>query len=186
MGEGTQGSSTEVGDFSLQSAVYDAILRLVPEKSTILELGSGEGDRKLIDFGFRVMAVEHDPAWVGVVPGVDYIHAPLTPIKPTRWHPQHGSWYDPSTLKRVLPKLKYDLLIVDGPPGDVGRGGLLKYYDLFDYNVPWIIDDCHRFEEWKMIRVLSNKLGKDILLPPTGTERLFAVIGTKEQLKQCL
>jgi hypothetical protein len=187
MGEGTSNSSPEgVGDFSLQPAVYEAIVRLVPERSTILELGSGEGDRNLIDLGFRVQAVEHDPAWVGVVPGVEYIHAPLSHIKPTRWHPTQDRWYDSSLLKAKLPALKYDLVIVDGPPGDVGRGGFLKYFNLFDGSVPWILDDIHRFEEWKMIRVLSDKLGKNILIPPTGTERLFAVIGTGEQLGRLL
>lgn len=126
MGEGTKSSGTEgVGDFSLQLAVYEAIAKLVPLGGTILELGSGEGDAKLVP-NYMVYAVEHDQVWLNKVPGVGYVHAPLTPIKPTRWHPHHVSWYDPSTLKRELSKLRYDLLIVDGPPGDVGRGGYLK------------------------------------------------------------
>lgn len=179
-------SNQEVAsDFSLQPAVYEAIAKLVPIGSSILELGSGDGDAKLV-FNYEVHAVEHDEVWLDKNPNVHYIHAPLTPIKPTRWHPHHGSWYSPSVLRRELPKLRYDLLIVDGPPGDVGRGGYLKYWDIFDSSVPVIMDDIHRFEEWKMLRVLSNKMKKNIVLPPTGTERLFAVFGTSEQLRLLL
>jgi hypothetical protein len=183
MGAGIEDNGSE--GFSLQPAVYTAIDNLVPLGGTILELGSGLGDAKLIE-KYNVYAVEHDSVWLDKVPGVNYIHAPLTPIKPTRWHPQHGGWYDPSTLKRIVPQLKYDLLIVDGPPGDVGRGGYLKYWDIFDPSVPVIMDDVHRYEEWKMLRVLSDKMKKNIILPPTGTERLFAVFGTPEQLKELL
>jgi len=172
-------------DFSLQPAVYDAIAKLIPLGGTILELGSGDGDAKLVP-NYSVYAIEHDEVWLNKVPGVNYIHAPLAPIKPTRWHPHHGVWYDPSILKDIIPKLKYDLLIVDGPPGDVGRGGFLKYWDIFDRNVPFLMDDIHRFEEWKMLRVLSNKLGKSLLIPPTGTERLFGIFGTPEQLEKLL
>ena len=174
-----------MSDFSLQPAVYDAIAKLVPLGGSILELGSGEGDAKLVP-NYSVYAVEHDEVWVGKIPEVNYIHAPLVPIKPTRWHPHHGLWYDPDVLRRVIPKLKYDLVIVDGPPGDVGRGGFLKYYDIFDCNVPIIMDDCHRYEEWKILRVLSNKIKKNIVMPPTDTERLFAVFGTNEQLRLLL
>jgi len=174
-----------LSEFALHSSVYEAIDKLMPLGGTILELGSGEGDANLVS-KYEVYAVEHDPEWLGKVPGVHYIYAPLAPIKPTRWHPKQDRWYSPEKIRATIPKLQYDLLIVDGPTADVGRGGFLKYWNLFNTNVPIILDDVNRSEEWKMLRVLSNKIDKAIVLPPTRHEKLFAVIGDKKQLENLL
>jgi len=172
-------------DYALQPAIYDVIGKLLPNGGTVLELGSGHGDAKLVE-KYTVYAVEHDENWLDVTPGVEYIHAPIGRIKPTKWHPDQNKWYDSDIIKNRITNLKYGLLIVDGPPANIGRGGFLKYRDCFDSDAPVIVDDINRYEEWKIMKVLANRWNKDILILDTTIERMFAVIAYKEQLKLLL
>lgn len=106
--------------------------------ATVVELGSGEGTQRLLNLGLKVHSVEHDPAWIGRVPGARYIHAPIV-----------DGWYDPMVLAREVP-LRYDALIIDGPPGTVGRLGLLANLGLFRKG-PTLVDDVHRPDEQRLL-----------------------------------
>jgi hypothetical protein len=125
---------------------------------TILELGSGDGDKVLVDAGYIVYAVEHDTTWLNRYEEVNYIYAPLKAHKAVAGLGAANIWYDPAYLKD-LPE--YDLLIIDGPPGCEGRSGFYKYQSLFNLNVPIIFDDAQRSTERRMITRLAGKLNRN-------------------------
>ena len=130
---------------------------------TILELGSGEGTRNLME-SYIVHSIEHNGKWVGFVKGGNYIHAPIKQY-------QRYRWYDIDKIKN-LPA--YDLILVDGPTGPIGRWGFYKNIDLFNTDVPIIIDDIHRTQERLLAEVLAFEFGKE--LTEYGTDRKFIVL----------
>ena len=133
------------GSWSITEELFNLIRDILPAGKTILELGSGEGTAKLLEH-YNVYSIEHSRRWLNKIEGGNYIHAP---IKQYTYRGDNGvdkgyRWYDVDKLKD-LPE--YDLLLVDGPPGTVGRMGVVHNGYLFDMTVPIIIDDTHRDEE---------------------------------------
>lgn len=126
--------------------------RLLSEGDTILELGSGEGTGRLAQ-RYRMISVEHDPEYVGRH-NSQYIQAAIVP---------NGShdWYDAGILERELPPDGYDLLLVDGPPGHVGRLGMLQHLDLFDLDATIVVDDVHRNADRYLLTELAKVAGRD-------------------------
>ena len=129
-----------------------------------------------------MISIEHDQKWLNKFPNIEYIHAPIRRYKPTRWHGNQDQWYDTQIVKRVLADRHYDLLLIDGPPANFGRGGILKYKDLIDPSVPVIIDDINRPAEFQIARVLSGHRNEHMVLPPLISSKQFAIIGSKEVL----
>ena len=71
-----------------------------------------------------------------------------------------------STWKEIK---EYDMILVDGPPGwknsashdkTIGRAGFLKHIDLFNTDVPIIIDDINRNPEMILLEKISVHLNK--------------------------
>lgn len=120
----------------------------VKKGSTILELGSGDGT-KLLSENYTMFSVEHNDKWVNKYDST-YIHAPIK-----------DGWFDVNVLSNKLPE-NYDLILVDAPPAftEDARMGFLHNIDLFNTNVPIIIDDIHRKGEKKLAVKLSEHLGK--------------------------
>jgi len=128
----------------------------------ILELGSGEGTKLLCE-SYTVHSIEHNPQWIGYAES-NYIHAPI------RQYPDY-KWYDIDKLG-FLPD--YDLLLVDGPTGSIGRWGFYKNIGLFNTDVPIILDDTHRPEEKLLAEVLAFEFQKE--LTEYGTDKKFTVL----------
>jgi hypothetical protein len=139
------------------------IERRIPRGATILELGSGHGTLRLAA-RFRMVSVEHDERFIGLAPAT-YIHAPIVPFsKQCASFPTDVGWYSRDVLRAELPRHRYDLLLVDGPPNSIGRGGFYKWRALFDLTVPIVVDDIHRERERKMIGLLSRELGRPYIV----------------------
>lgn len=120
----------------------------------ILELGSGEGTGRLAARGYEMTSVEHDKDRLGKHPS-NYIHASIIPNG-------QQDWYDHGILEKRLPRGgEYDLLIVDGPPGHIGRLGMLRHLDLFDLSVPIVVDDVNRNAERYLLEKLSVAAGRE-------------------------
>jgi hypothetical protein len=132
--------------------------------ATVVELGSGEGTARLVRQFKRVVSVEHDPAWVGRIDGAEYVHAPIA-----------DGWYDVDAMTGKLPEYP-DAVIVDGPPGTIGRQGLYRHLELFG-NAPMLIDDVHRRAEMDLAHgiAMHRKAGLSIHFLAGG--RAFATIG---------
>jgi len=141
------------------AALTDKIIETIPAGSVFLELGSGRGTRKLVEH-FDVYTVEHDPKYVGAVPGAKYIHAPLRPVPRNKKFLGLTEWYDLDVLRAELPD-SYAAVLVDGPPNSFRRGGFYVYYSLFDPTAVVFLDDVGRDNESSMLRWFT----KDLKIP---------------------
>ena len=161
--------------YAISEGLLHYIEMMLPSGSTILELGSGEGTRRLAA-RFKMISVEHDERWLGVAPST-YIHAPIEPFnKPCAVFPSDEGWYSRSVLRQALPGYRYDLLLVDGPPNFIGRGGVYKYKELFNLNVPLIFDDAHRPRVLQILQRFSAHLRRPYSVHGAWDDRHFGVI----------
>jgi len=132
-----------MSDWSLSIHTFNWIRKNL-KQGTILELGSGAGSHRLSKH-YTVYSVEHDEKWLNKY-NTNYIYAPII-----------DGWYDPSFLDD-LPR--YDLLIIDGPPGVIGREGILKHLDKFQTDIPIILDDTNREAEKALALQISKYLNR--------------------------
>jgi hypothetical protein len=169
------------GGWAIQESCFNLIREILPEGKTILELGSGHGTEALSKF-YNMISIENEKPWVGKYKS-HYIEAPiknydsamsvqtkglfrdsnpyLAPDLPGEGKaPKQSGWYDPDVVKKGLSGLTYDLILVDGPNGLIGRGGFLKHLNLFNTNVPIIFDDINREAESQMMIKISEILNK--------------------------
>lgn len=131
----------------------------MPAAGTILELGAGEGTGLLAAAGYTVVSVEHDPAWAHQAPGVEYVLAPLVPVPnipsyPDREAEPQSLWYDPDVLLPAVARRSFDVLLIDGPPGNIGRMGAVILLDHIRVLKAVIVDDTHRPAENKLCRLI--------------------------------
>lgn len=138
------------------TGVRTAIHSLLRRGNTILEFGSGYGTVELAD-NYVIYSVEDNAKWLNLDTRVTYIHAPIVPIDNIPGH-RHEQWYDRDIISSSLPK-KYDMILVDGPSGRIGRSGLLTMIDLLNPDVPWLIDDTIRNEESEIASDIGLALG---------------------------
>tara|TARA_Y100000592_G_C5405766_1_gene285533 strand:- start:40 stop:585 length:546 start_codon:yes stop_codon:yes gene_type:complete len=164
------------GGWAIQESCYNLIKEILPEGKTILELGSGYGTDALSKH-YNMISIENQPEWVGVY-NSHYIQVPIrsyeintvgllseveqytAPDLPGENSPLQKGWYDYKILSEKLEGLEYDLILVDGPNGVIGRGGFLKHIDIFNTKVPLIFDDINREAEMKMMKEISKLLNK--------------------------
>lgn len=136
------------GGWSIDKAVFDAIVRLVPPQGRLVELGSGRTS-PLFAERFDVISFEHDIKWI--VPRNE---------RPARWQqvyaPLKNGWYDPNVLEGVLGPVFYDVLLIDGPPGGAARLGIVQHLRLFDWGAHVVVDDTHRQHEKALVPVLMK------------------------------
>jgi len=140
----------------MTNALFDFIIKILPEGKTILELGSGEGTARLVEH-YTVYSVENFEPIVNIYHN-NYIYVPLVPFSDPK-HPQSNMWYDPEVLKKKLPS-SYDLIFVDGPAGWYGRGGFDFYIDLFRKDVPIVFDDVNRARDFAIMDSVAKKLNR--------------------------
>lgn len=153
--------------FAISEECYKWIEENLPEGSTILELGSGNGTKELTK-KWKVYSIENNPDWVGVAKDSNYIHAPLVKYPELPYE-----WYDIEVVGNNIPE-KYDLILVDAPTGH-GRWGFIHFIDLFNVDVPIIVDDTHREEERRVATKIGAITGKCVF-DYSGHEKTFSVI----------
>jgi len=174
------------GGYSVDEALLEWVYKKFPSSNhcTILELGAGKSTEEFKAHGYNVISIEHDSRFVGLVPGVKYIHAPiemydakhdLPPSIKKRIHGQTG-WYSRKAIVSGLRGLHYDLILIDGPPRNFGRAGFLANVGLFSTNgIPLIFDDMHRADDLFVARRMAAHLGRDLLIKNNG----FEIVGQK-------
>lgn len=158
------------GSWSIERECFELIREILPDGSTILELGSGWVTGELAKH-YNVVSIEHDAAHVGKYPS-RYIHAPMK-----------LGWYDPQAIREGgLQGVKYDMILIDGPPAIVignaySRLGLLANLDLFDLNVPIVLDDTERRPEKELAKMLATVLNRPPkFFRPDPTRKGFCLI----------
>ena len=145
-----------LGDWAIDQALLDHIHSILPQGKTVLEFGSGEGTAELLK-RYKVYSVEHNKEWLDKYP-TNYIYAPLKEHKAMRNYSEPYIWYDADVLRRTLPKLKYDLILIDGPIQS--RTGFVKYMNWIplNTNVPMVFDDVNLKRNWLIIKGVSSRV----------------------------
>ena len=162
----------------LPKEALEFVIEHVEPGSVVVEFGSGHGSETLSKH-FDLYSFEHDEAWLGVTSST-YIHAP---IKENQYATEEGEkgWYDLEIVRQNWPKDPL-CVIVDGPPGFIGRFGVLSICDMLCKTPLIIVDDVDRDEEMRLCRVLSESLNFDqtihLVNKPrkNGSKRRFAVL----------
>lgn len=93
----------------------------IPADSSILEFGSGHASTKYMSRYWRMHSIEHNLEFVNLYPS-DYIYAPITSGE--------NPWYDMDIIQEAFERRNFwkglAAILVDGPPGDIGRCGITK------------------------------------------------------------
>jgi predicted O-methyltransferase YrrM len=143
--------------------LYVLILERRPK--LILELGSGVSTLLAAyaskqSGGSRIVSLDHlahcaetsrkHVAQHGLAQDVLIIHAPL---KSVRVSDREVLWYDPTPIEHLQ---EIDLLVVDGPPGDVQRNArypaLPLLFDKLSKDAIVLVDDANRPDEKSMVQ----------------------------------
>ena len=149
----------------MPAEVFDWLGRRLTAEDVVVELGSGEGTARLANITDAVVTIEHDPQYLLESDDcITSVHAPIV-----------GGWYDRDRVKAALPD-RYTCVIVDGPPGTIGRHGLLENLDLFA-DVPFLFDDTHRQPERELAFRVAAVRGKNISIHCMQNGRSFATVG---------
>ena len=128
---------------------FEWVEKNIPEGSTVLEFGSGDGSQRLAD-RYHLWSVEHDADWLYRATS-NYVHAPIV-SNPVSDEYQEQGWYESSLFEKIPDHVS--LIIVDGPIGNIGRTGIFHYLSKLP-KAKWIlVDDTDRVAE----QVLSQRL----------------------------
>lgn len=140
----------------LPKEALEFVIEQVEPGSVVVEFGSGHGSEALSKH-FDLYSFEHDEAWLGVTSST-YIHAPIVENQHATEASEKG-WYDLDVVKQHWPT-DPQCVIVDGPPGFIGRTGILSILDKLR-DVPMIlVDDIDREAELQLSHTLSTRLDR--------------------------
>ena len=142
--------------------MFEYIRSILEPGKVLLELGSGWTSGEFSKY-YTVYSIEHDQKWVDKY-NTHYIYAPII-----------NNWYDTEALKRDLPK-EYDLILVDGPLGSIGRGGFYTNLELFNTNVPIIFDDVNRDAERALMENVAKKLNRKFEVVTDSAKKQFGIV----------
>jgi len=152
-----------LGGWAIGEKLYNWIRERSPQPVKILEMGSGSGSHKLSEH-YNMHCIEHDMKWMNKYDGITYYHAPIV-----------DGWYDPAVIDEV-PK-DYDMLLIDGPPGKIGRLGILNYVEELKMGGKVIIiDDIQRQAENSLFLQLWAAIGSGETEVLVDGKKKFGVI----------
>jgi hypothetical protein len=159
--------------YYIRPEILAYIRKTLPKGSTILELGSGTGTGWLAA-DYKMFSIEDKLKFIGREDST-YIHAPLKEYDIPKF-PNQTHWYDADILEKEMPK-EYDMILVDGPSGDIGRGGFARFIHLFRNDVPILFDDIRRTDELRMALRCAHKLDKPLtIMTGSNVRSWFGVV----------
>jgi len=142
------------GGSGISRSSYKWIVDNIERNSVILELGGGLVSTRVLHQKYQLYTIEHDIDFVQLFPS-SYVYAPL--------HADYH-WYSIDAIRKAnLPK-NVDLLIVDGPPGHLGRQQILNYLRELPEPRFIMVDDTNRNTEMLLARNLSELLGGSLIV----------------------
>ena len=121
------------------------------KNTTILEFGCGKGTVARSSY-YQITVIEHDIDYL--TDGPECILARIKPNKFSEKYNEKG-WYDAKVIEQLRGK-KFDLIIIDGPPGSIGRSGILAHPWLFKLSPIILVDDTHRSPEKNLAKAISK------------------------------
>jgi hypothetical protein len=143
----------EFGGSGITKELFDWFLNNIPFGGKVLELGAGHVSTKYLSERYIVYSVEDKSQFLNIYHN-NYIHAPIDP---------NTNWYSVDSLVDRLP-LEYDCILVDGPAGEGNRWGFYLNIDLFNNNIPIVIDDTWRKAERNLLTSLARKVGRPYMM----------------------
>jgi hypothetical protein len=175
MGGGERGCLLMVMEVS--NSFVEDIFRIIPRSSTILELGSGATTQTLSQ-RYNMISIEENIEYLHKDRST-YIHAPLQEHKRTKQFPEEGCnlWYNSDVIRKEVPTLRYDALVIDGPSKGNHRAGLWKYRSLFNWDVPIFVDDLNNEIVWRLVRHLCRDLGiSDVQIKDIHYRKCYGIL----------
>ena len=168
-----------LGGWAISVELFMYIYNNIEHGKNILELGSGSATQELAKY-YTMYSIEHDKKWMDKYE-TTYIYAPIK---------NYGShrWYNTNFLVNKLPQ-EYDLILIDGPPGPIGRYGFNNHLNLFNSNVMMIFDDVQRGPELRLLKDVARKLHRPYKIIRCKDGKVFGVIrpvSRKEKLAALL
>lgn len=151
--------------------IFDYLDQCCRPAENLLEIGGGASTKALAKLFKHVTVIEHDPEYLNLVEGVEYIHAPLVPYSDPYFR-DATLWYDRSVLEGRLGN--YDAIIIDGPKGNQGRGGFFTNIDLFCGDI-LVFDDTHRMWEFRLAGRVAEHFNTNFETYTNGN-RWFSVV----------
>lgn len=161
-------------NYSITQNLFDYIRKVLPAGGTILELGSGWATGELAKY-YTMYSVEHAEEWLDKYDST-YLHVPLKEHKKMANH-LSTLWYDADILREKIKGIKYDLILIDGPPHT--RSGFYKYFNhnaLFDSSAIMVFDDAHRFIDKAVINSVASKLNVPYIIYCSDDGKPFGVV----------
>ena len=137
----------------LPKEAFDWIKSNIAIGSRILEFGSGDGSKILSEL-YELISIEHDKTWLNKGSG-RYIHSKIIENPSSTEFSQKG-WYDYEKITDLPPSV--ELIIVDGPPGEIGRAGILEFLEDLPFTKWILVDDTDRCDEKALVEKLALKL----------------------------
>jgi hypothetical protein len=142
------------GGSGISRSSYRWIRDNVERDSVILELGGGLLFTRVLHQKYQLYTIEHDIDFVELFPS-NYVYAPL--------HDDYH-WYSIDAIRKAnLPK-NVELMIVDGPPGHLGRQQILNYLRELPEPRFIMVDDTNRTTEMLLAQNLSKFLGGSLIV----------------------
>lgn len=137
---------SKLGGWSIEPELLQFIKTKISSGHSILEFGSGAGTEALLR-SFKVTSIEHDPHFArSIFPNHKLVYAPLK-----------NGWYDVEVLKEIEFN-QYDLILIDGPPGEL-RGQIIDNIGLFKgINTPVIFDDINRELDQSVMKAFCQEV----------------------------
>ena len=131
------------GGWSISQDLVSTIEEFIPKGSKILEFGSGEGTKSLVDAGYNMFSVEEDIRFSGLFHN-QYCHAEIK-----------DGWYDLDKVKSFLEGKRFHAVLIDGPAHGERMKILETGIDFQQFKVI-IVDDIERKEDAELFSILSN------------------------------
>lgn len=145
-------------DWTFSQKCWETIRPLLQPGMKTLECGSGLSTLLFEAVGCDHLALEHDPRWAARCESVR-----LVPLKGT------PRWYD------WQPANRFDLILIDGPPGYIGRRGILNVLeDCLHSETILVLDDTNRDAEHQLTEEIANRFGYEFEFHDTS-QRQFAI-----------
>tara|TARA_B110000914_G_C15516320_1_gene473772 strand:+ start:2271 stop:2852 length:582 start_codon:yes stop_codon:yes gene_type:complete len=168
-------------DWMLPFDIFKFLKSTFDSGSKILEFGSGDGTALLAEY-FEICSIEHDEEWAKKIATTCHL-IPITSNEYSEQHSQVG-WYDRKLVEAIIPD-EIDIVIIDGPPGTIGRHGVLSILNSMPKSATYIVDDVHREQELDLYgRLLQWHGGIGTIYTAiyrSGLERKWATITPLER-----
>tara|TARA_B100001564_G_C20603843_1_gene654117 strand:+ start:222 stop:731 length:510 start_codon:yes stop_codon:yes gene_type:complete len=164
-------------DWMMPEDIFTWIEANIGQGESVLEFGSGHGSITLSK-RYNLFSVEHNQEWIGISDST-YIHAEIEENPVSTKNNQQG-WYKQSPVREVIKTNNIVLFLIDGPPGDIGRHGILSLLDILPKSAFFIVDDVHRSAELDLFNKLLEWHGGEGIIHTSkydsGKERRWGVL----------